>query len=343
MSAEGTPDHGNQPAATIFEVAEAAGVSITTISHVYSGNRPISERTRRHVLETAERLNYHPHRNARARATGRTMTLALLFSFRDLETVLNPYYAMLLPAMSATAVELGYTFALVPGGPDRDAFVKPLIAGRTVDGAVVLDPRRGDPFVRELVRAEIPFVSAGRFLDQDAGCWVDNDQDRICAEVVAHLAAQGYERVAMITLAPDISYTSDLIVSFSRRVPDGRIAVTANLTQNAGFEAAAGLLSERPRPDALFCINDQLALGALLAARERGVRVPGDVAVVGVCDTVLATHAEPPLTSVRVHPERIGRLLVATIDDALRAGSAAPATLVPAKLVVRRSSNRAGG
>jgi LacI family transcriptional regulator len=143
---------------TIFEVAESAGVSITTVSHVFSGKRRVHEQTRLRVLETAERLAYRPRTTAQALATGRTMTLGLQITMSGHELVLNPYFAALLPAMSLAAIDLGYSFLFVPPNPSREAFVEPLLDGG-IDGGIVVDPVESDDFVTALLAAERPFAS----------------------------------------------------------------------------------------------------------------------------------------------------------------------------------------
>jgi LacI family transcriptional regulator len=326
---------------TIFDIAQAAGVSITTVSHVFSGNRPVGTETRQKVVEAAERLNYRPRSRARALATGRTMTLALQISFSGPELLFNPFFTSLLPELSGAAIELGYSFAFVPSDTGSGSFAEPLIGRRAVDAAIFIDPRRGDPFVRAVIDARLPYVSLGRVLDAPRGPQVDHDHREVCRTVVTHLREQGYERIAMVSLREEVSYVTDLECAFGELEPDGAVVRAELLSVEAGRAAANELLAAPERPDALFCMNDVLALGALQAGREAGLRVPEDLGVVGIEDSTLARHSEPSLTSVRVHPDEAGRLLVVTIDQVLTAGGdPAPVVWVPIDLIVRHSSSR---
>ena len=327
---------------TIFDIAQAAGVSITTVSHVFSGNRPVGTKTRQKVLEAAERLNYRPRGSARALATGRTMTLALQISFSGPELLFNPFFTSLLPALSEAAIELGYSFAFVPPDASSASFVEPLIGRRAVDAGILIDPRRGDPFVQAVLAEGLPYVSLGRVMDAQPAPRVDHDHPEVCRTVVSHLREERYERIAMLSMREEVSYVVDLEAAFREVVPDAAVAAADALSVAAGRVAAEELLAGQRRPDAIFCTNDVLAIGALQAARELGIRVPDELGVVGVEDSSLAQHAEPPLTSVSAHPDEAGRLLVATVDQVL-AGEAEPPPLavVPISLVRRRSSSRA--
>jgi DNA-binding LacI/PurR family transcriptional regulator len=326
---------------TIFDIARAAGVSITTVSHVFSGNRPVGTKTRQRVLEAAERLNYRPRGSARALATGRTMTLALQISFSGPELLFNPFFTSLLPALSEAAIELGYSFAFVPPDAASASFVEPLIGRRTVDAAILIDPRRDDPFVRAVLAERLPYVSLGRVIGARPGPRVDHDHREVCRTVVRHLREERYERIAMLSIREEVSYLIDLEAAFAEVVPDRVVVAADALSVDAGRVTAEQLLGRHDRPDALFCTNDVLAIGALQAARDAGIRVPDDLGVVGVEDSTLARHADPPLTSVSAHPDEAGQLLVTTIHEVL-AGAADPAPLstVPISLVRRRSSSR---
>jgi DNA-binding LacI/PurR family transcriptional regulator len=327
---------------TIFDIADAAGVSITTVSHVFSGNRPVGRATRRKVLEAAERLRYHPRGSARALATGRSMTLALQISSSGPELLFNPFFTSLLPAMSEAAIELGYSFVFVPGDDAARSFVEPLIARRTIDGAILVDPLPDDGFVTEVIAQRVPYVTLGRVLGGPEAPSVDHDHASLVRMVISHLRENGYTRIDLITTPQEISYVADIVAAFGEEVPGGSVVEASGLSVDAGYEAALELLTGEDRPDAIFCVNDVPAVGVLQAAETVGLRVPDELGVVGVEDSSLAQHAKPPLTTVRAHPEEAGRLLIATIDAVL-AGNADPPphAIVPSELVVRRSSSRA--
>jgi DNA-binding LacI/PurR family transcriptional regulator len=327
---------------TIFEVADAAGVSITTVSHVFSGKRRVNAQTRKRVLETAERLAYSPSSAAQALATGRKFSLALQVSFTGEALVLNSFFASLLPTLSLAAVERGYAFVYVPPSEEGRNFVEPLLAERRIDGAVLIDPLLGDPFVEAVRQSGLPFVTIGRLLDGSSDVWVDNDHASICADVARHLQAAGYERPALLTIDTDVSYGADYLAGFRAAFADSeRVVVAESFSPQAATQAAASALESKDAPDAFFAIHDQLALGVEPAVEAAGLHVGRDVGIVGIGDSLISQQAHVPLTSVNVAPERFGTASVVLLDELINGGAPTTPVVVPARLVTRASTVRA--
>jgi DNA-binding LacI/PurR family transcriptional regulator len=338
---EVSADQARVSGATIFEVAEAAKVSITTVSHVFSGKRPVSEATRQRVVEVAERLAYRPRASARALATGRSMTLAVQFPMIWPEIVFNPYFAILLPAMSEAAVARGYAFALVPTNPSLAAFIEPLIGQRGIDAAILLDPIPGDVFPAALAEAGVPYVSLGRVPGLPGNPRVDQDFDAAVLGILEHLADQGYRRPALLTIPEDISSVADIRAAFERHVDQPIVALANDFSDLAATTAAERLLRLRPRPDAVLCITERQAVGACRAAATLGVAIPDELGVVSLGDSQVASGMNPPVTSLCVFPERAGEALVVLVDEVLNGDQAPPeVVLIPTQLVTRASTLR---
>ena len=312
--------------ATIFEVAEAAGVSITTVSHVFSGKRRVNAQTRSRVMATASRLSYSPSSTAQALATGRNFALALQVSFTGEALILNTFFASLLPTLSLAAVERGYSFVYVPPSDEGRSFVDPLL---------------GDPFVEAVREASLPFVTIGRLLDGSSDVWVDNDHASICANVAEHLASAGYSRPALLSIETDVSYGVDYVAGFRAAFSDPkRIVIADAFSAQAATRAAAEALASKDPPDAFFCVHDQLALGVEPAIEGAGLRVGRDVGIVAVGDSVIAQQAHVPLSSVNVGIERFGSATVALLDELITGGTPTTPVVVPARLVARTSTVR---
>lgn len=329
--------------AGIHEVARHAGVSITTVSHVFSGKRPVAPETRVKVLQAAEALEYRPSRTARGLATGRAMTFGLHFPFAGDSFVLNPYFPALLQGLSAAAAESGYGFLLIPSSQDGDAPLDELLRARRLDGVIVADPESSDPVIPTLVGSNVPVVTTGRFVPDPNLPWVDNDHGGAIRDLFAHLDEQGYGRPALLSTRGGYSYIADTEASYTEEAERRGMPVTIrrppDLSEEQGYRHAIRLLDRREPPDVIIACVDRQAIGVLRAADELGVRVPEDLGVAGEGDTVLAVHSRPPLTSIRVHPGELGAAAVESLLRLLE-GERADNRMIPADVVARRSTRR---
>lgn len=339
----GAREPGTRGPVDIADVASAAGVSITTVSHTFSGHRHVSEATRRRVQEVAEELGYRPRGAARALATGRSMTLALSYSMGSDELAAYPDGQLVLARMSEIAVAAGYAFILVPANLPGGASMVRLVEERRIDGAILLDPTPDDAFVQAVMEREMPVVAVGRLPAYPDMISVDNDHQRTVEDVLAHLVERGYERPALLTPEIDISFVDDLVSEFERRAPAGSpIRAGSDGTMRSGYDLAAALLDDPKRPDSFFCLSAALALGVEYAASERNVRIPCEVGIVCMNDNFLARDAPVPITAVQEAPEKIGSLLVELILAYVEEGERpASPDLLRTELVPRESTNRA--
>src|SRR5262249_25293457 len=153
--------------------------------------------------------------------------------------VLNTFFAALLPALSLAAVERGYSFVYVPPEDEGRSFVDPLLGERRIDGAVLVDPRLGDPFVEAVPGAGPAVVTSGRLPDGSSAVWVDTDHASNCAAVAEHLAAAGYRRPALLTIETDVSYSADYVAGFRAAFPEPeRIVIADAFSARAAAQAA---------------------------------------------------------------------------------------------------------
>jgi DNA-binding LacI/PurR family transcriptional regulator len=321
---------------SIYEVARAAGVSITTVSHVFSGKRPVADDTRRRVLDAARSLDYKPHPVAQGLARGHTMTIGLHFPFEGDSFVLNPYFPELLEGLSAAAAEAGYGFLLVPRPKTR----RRRAVQNGLDGIIVADPMADDAYVRALVHEDVPVVTTGRYLGSNPPPWIDNDHRAGIYKTLDHLAAQGYRRPALLSIEGKFSYIEDIEGAFRDYDASLPIVRAADLSEEQAHGLAIKLLESTHAPDAIVAAVDRQAVGVLRAARDLGVRVPEELGVSGEGDTVLARHSHPALTSVRVGARRLGQHAVEVLLQLLNGVQQVESRVLPADLVVRESTLR---
>ena len=333
--------HGRR--VSIRDVARAAGVSTTTVSHAINGKGRVDAETRARVVAIAQELGYRANRTAVNLLHRRTGVLALTLSAPDGVTVglmELDFFVRFVNAATAAALDRGYALILAPpsGASSFDAV--------DVDGGIVIDPVGRDPLLAVLERRGIPAVTSGRdpTRPETEGAWVDNDLAASTRMLLDHLVDAGARSIGLVAPPAVYSYGVDYRRGYEEwcaaRGAEPRIAEASHgLTETAGYEAAIRLLSADPRPDAIFAALDRYALGTLLAASARGLRVPADLLVAGGTDSELTRNANPPITGLDLHPERSGRraveMLVARIEDP--ALPERPVRL-PAELVPRAST-----
>lgn len=325
----------------IKEVAEAAGVSITTVSHALNGKGRVHEQTRQHVQEVAARLGYRPNAVARSLAGGRSGLIGLAVS-QTLEGQFAvsdfAYYAQLMSAATAAAFDSGYALVLASGG-EEGAW-----SSVRLDGLIVVDPVRDDTLCASFVARGVPVVTTGRVPGREDGFWVDNDHVAGTRAILDHLASRGARRIALLASPPVTSYAIDAREAYEKWCKEHRqdsvVAVARDdLTEGSGFEATVKLLRRAKPPDAIYATLDRLALGALLAAHANSLTVPKDLLVAGCTDSEAGKLARPSLTALALNPEEIGRESVAMVTELIEGRRPqSPHVLVPTKVLPRSST-----
>lgn len=334
---------------TIFDVAEKAGVSKSTVSRVLNGG-PASPATRRAVLKAVESLGYRPNVAARGLVTKRSQTVGFV-----LTDAADPYYSQVIRGVDAALTEKGYNFILCSTRWDnqRELSYVRLLSEHRVDGLIILSGQTtaNDHALFSLSQeAKRPIVVLDRSLPDADFDTVGVDDFQAAAGVVEHLAQLGHTRIAHVT--GPLNYHSGVrrLKGYQTTVvrlgleSDERFIVPGNFTKEGGYEAAMRLFSLSPRPTAIFAANDVSALGVWQAARAMGIRIPEELALVGFDDIELLALADIPLTTVRQPRYSYGYLGAQMLLE--RIASKDPAkprqhVILPTELVVRGSCGAA--
>lgn len=299
-----------RPKVTSHTVALRAGVSRTTVSFVLNDRAAgIPEETRARVLRAAAELGYVPSAAARTLASGQTRTLGMVVCHaRHLLT--DAFLPQAVYGLTQVAKGRGYRVLVEPLEDVRAPHAyQELVRAKQIDGLLVLNPRADDRRLPELIDEGFPVVTIGR---PPGGHGASLDVDNVAAAHAAtqHLLSLGHRRVAHMgygsprftTVAERLSGYRAALEEAGAPVDDGLVCF-ANYSADSGAAAMRDLLARGgtrpPGFTALFCGNDTVAIGAMSALREAGVRVPDDVAVVGFDDVPMAAHAAPPLTTIR--------------------------------------------
>jgi DNA-binding LacI/PurR family transcriptional regulator len=327
----------------IKDVAEQAGVSITTVSHALNGKGRLSNETRRRVCAVAERLGYQPNSMARNLAGGRSGLIGLTvaqasetgFAVSDFA-----YFSQLISAAGVAALDRGY--ALVLGsGTQRGAWSR-----IRVDGAIVVDPVARDPLPGELQSQGVPLVTTGRVPGSKGGYWVDNDHRTGTRTVLDYLAARGARRIALLGSSSTGSYSVDSQASYEEWCSEqGQEVIVAvgrgDLTEGSGFQETIKLLRRAHPPDAVHSTLDRLALGALMAAQAQGLSVPQELLVTGCTDSEAGKWARPGLTTLALYPGQIGSAAVEMVTTLIEGREPpVPQLFVPFRILPRGSTRR---
>ena len=331
---------------TLVLVAERAGVSIASVSRVLNG-QPASPQLAERVRRAADELGYVPDASARTLKTGRTDQLALAVA--DLG---NPVYVKMMHEVARVAAKNGYRLVLSSTGSDADDQIELLnsLNRGFADGLLLSPLRVTDELVAALQASRIPAVVIGS-LPPEAG--VDSVRADSVAGVglaVEHLAAAGRRRIAFVNGPVDTVPGAARLEGYLRAIDRLGLATTADLqiaasdfTYKAGRKAASRLL-QQCSPDAIVCANDLIAVAALKELAARGLRVPEDVAVVGMDDSEAAELADPGLTSVNLGSAKRARtaakLLIRRLENP---GADAQTVTIEPTLTVRESTLAAGG
>ena len=331
---------------TINDVADAADVSITTVSHALNGKGRISDETRQRVAETAARLGYRPSASARSLAGGRSGLIGLSFAVISGQPGAFGgfgFFNDLLHSATATALELGY--ALITCPDDEEAVAR--LARLEPEGCIVVDPTRSQPMVEHSRRTATPLVTVGRVPDGGDEPWVDNDHEDAARLAIEHLREQGARRIAIISPGPEHSYTADGVDGFERVCADLGIEpvveyVDGDLAETDGFQATKRLLESDEPPDGIYTMLDRLGRGAIMAAESLSVPVPEKLKVVASTDSEVCARAEPTLTTVDLNPESLGREAVQMLVARIRGEREHVDEIdVPVERIVRGSSDGA--
>jgi LacI family transcriptional regulator len=328
------------------DVARLAGVSRATVSFVlnerFDTRVPISEETRKRVQEAARQLGYEPNVLARSLKSGASLTIGTL-----LPALHNPHYWEILEGAEEEITARGYYMALVVSNlnPDRELQALRSLFQQRLDGMILL-PTFMDLFPDELhalKQQSIPVVFTNPMEGMD---WVFPDIGGGAEQLMDHLLSLGHKRIGFISGVARPNLSQARLEVYRQKMAAAGTPTKEEWIRCCGYHLEDGYLEAKAlldlpeSPSAIWAINDLLAIGALRAAHERGLRVPQDVAVAGFDDIAVSAQLSPPLTTVRMYSQEIGRraaqILFTRLDEP---DHALMQELVKTQLIVRQSTN----
>ncbi len=332
---------------TIREVAEAAGVSIATVSRVLSNSRyPVSEQTRKMILQVAADMGYSPNRAARSLRTDRSSLIGVI-----LDNFVSNWAPSIIRGVQDVLHKKGY-FSLVVNIPwethSQSDVVKDLL-GHSVDGFIFVETWHP---VRERLQIlnNKPYVIVHRLFDETDPYSVIPDEDHNGAVAAEHLVSLKHSKIAYIAGPENYFSSQQRLLAYQNILRDAGVAirpewiVRGDWSVPSGYECAQQILSQDALPTAIIAANDSLAYGALLAVQDQGLRVPEDIAIVGYDNDEIARISNPTISTVTLPTFEMGQIAAENLLQQL-AGAKRDFTeqLVRSQLIVRQSCGAPAG
>ncbi len=336
--------------ATIRELARRSGVSVATVSRVFNTPEVVSQLTRQRILDLAVEIGYLPNESARTLATKKSNMVGLVWDTDHRRPGWrHPFLQEILVALKTALSGHGLNLLMLAGhdtaGPDDEQRYVRAVRRHNLDGAVIIDNGTRDPAVLALVDAQVPCVALDLRVTGPTCTYVTSDNAGGAALAVRHLVERGHRRIGTIA-GPQRTWPGAARLTGFRAalaeaglpLDDGHV-VEGDFYLDGGHAAMRRLLALDDRPTAVFVAGDEMAIGALRAAHEAGLRVPDDIAVVGFDDIDAAALVPPGLTTVAQDKAGFGTAAAEALIAMLHDSEELPSpTALPTTLVMRGST-----
>jgi LacI family transcriptional regulator len=330
-------------AATLLDIARKLNISVASVSRALNDRPGVGSDLRQRVIETAAELGFVPNMAARSLVTSRTQTVGFLIHPFGQPFSSDPFYFPILMAVEGELVTYDYHIMLTSLNSDSPTNLR-MVEQSRVDGLILAGPNLSVQFVTATLHKGFPVVlidnkpghhKANTILSDDAGG---------AYEATRHLAGHGHTRIAHIGgplewVSSRHRYTGYCAALRDAGLKDqAQVIHAAGTTIATGEKAAAELLDGPEPPTAIFAVNDSMALGAARAAAARGLTVPGDLALIGFDNISAAEHFSPPLSTVRIFKEQMGKLAAHRILELINDPDIPPVEIsVSTELIIRQS------
>ena len=329
---------------TSQDVAKKAGVSVATVSRVLNGSPLVTESVQHKVLHAVKELNYQPNRTAQRLRAGRSQVIGLIIS--DIQ---NPFFTAVVRGIEDVAYRDGYSLILCNSDedPEKEKLYINVMRSEEVAGVILASASEAAPQVDDLITYNIPVVAVDRQI-------ADKQIDSVLAaniegarEAVAYLIKLGHRHIGFVGLPLTHTPGKERYEGYSLALREHNLKLSTDLVciadakQQGGYEHTRDLLANQPHITALFVANNLMTLGALNAIRERGLKIPDEISVIGFDDMPWASLQQPPLTAVAQPTYELGQRAAELLLGRLKERNK-PAVLehLPTQLIVRGSTGK---
>lgn len=332
---------------TISQVAEAAGVSVSTVSKVMSGHYSISEKTAERVRKVMEELNYYPNASAQSFASGDTKTVVLLAEMAMNTAFQSPHIFEIISGLEEALWKRGYR--LVLHGTDSTSactLAKDIISRKSADGIAVHVGLMSHPLAALLTQLRFPHIILGAPDFDSQVCWIDNNNTYSGTVAASYLVSRGYRNLAFIGgKSYDLGSTHRLRGIQQGLQGNGLSLEERNIwlgdsTRWSGYQMTGSLLNQKPLPDAIICANNYIALGCVDAIREQGLKIPQDIGVITFDNYPFSQIIEPQLTVVDINVRDMGAQAGKFLVSMIRHPNTQVQTYITTSSVIPRQSTK---
>lgn len=329
---------------TIVDVATRAGVSISSVSAALNGGPGVSDGTRHRILAVANELGWVPSLRGRSLSGKRTYAVGLVIQ-RPAEVLeADPFFAGFIGGVESVLETRGQALVLQVSS-DRRRLIeryRQFARDKRVDGVFLSEIELDDPRIPLLTELRLPTVAINADRGSSPFPTVRQDHRPGMRALIDHLVGLGHRRIAHVSGSPEFIHSAQRIVEWRRALEDAGLPpgpiVVGDFTSEAGARAASQLLALDPRPTAVVCANDLMAIGFIARASGIGLHVPQDISVTGYDGIQMGTYIRPPLTTLQTSPAEIGREAALLLLETIEGHSPRDVDIAPASLVIREST-----
>lgn len=331
---------------TIRDIAEMSGVSRGTVSKVINNYDGVSELTKRKVLEVIDKTGYQPTFSARSLATKKSSLIGLIYAGKINVEFNHPFFNEVISSFQKTLGAMGYDIIIFSNEMfDKDS-VDYLARSRhyRLDGCLIIAGEEVEEAVSELDKSDIPCLGIDLELTGENSSYVMTDNFKVSQLAVEYLYLNSIRDVGYIAGKDSSDISNQRLEGFLQTM--SQFGMTAqpqwikhgNFFESSGYEAMEIILQGESLPKAIIAASDMMALGAMRAIKDYGLRIPQDIQVLGCDDVEACRYMEPALTTIKQDKQKIGRLAAIKLNDLINGVTGLRPSLVDPELVIRNSS-----
>lgn len=330
---------------TIKDIAKMAGVSPGTVSKIINNYGGISEKTKKKVMDIIQETGYQPTFSAKALATKKSNLIGLIYAGKVNVDFTHPYFNEVVTSFKKTIGSLGYDIIMF----SNEQFYKDngsyLARCRHfhVDGCVIIAGEEIEDAIYELVREEIPCMGVDLEINGPKASFVMSDNVNLSRKVIQHFYLRGIRDIGFIGGQEDSAITMFREKGVRETMDQLGLEIHqewfqyGDFHEESGYQAMNKILETKAYPRAIFAASDMMAFGAIDAIREKGLRVPEDISVIGCDDIDACRHSSPKLSTVRQDKDQLGKLAAYMLNDIINGKSELKPVFIDSDLVVRES------